>query len=37
MGATMERISVNGIELEFASAGSGDAVVFIHGSGVAES
>jgi pimeloyl-ACP methyl ester carboxylesterase len=37
MGATMERISVNGIELEFASAGSGDAVVFIHGSGVADS
>lgn len=37
MGATMERVSVNGIELEFASAGSGEAVVFIHGGGVADS
>ncbi|MDQ3762598.1 MAG: alpha/beta hydrolase [Actinomycetota bacterium] len=31
MGATMERISVNGVELEFDSAGSGEAVVLIHG------
>ncbi|MCA1697351.1 MAG: alpha/beta hydrolase, partial [Actinobacteria bacterium] len=37
MGAMMERISVNGIELEFDSAGSGEAVVFIHGAGVADS
>ncbi len=37
MGATMERISVNGIELEFDWAGSGEAVVFIHGVGVADS
>jgi pimeloyl-ACP methyl ester carboxylesterase len=31
MGATMERISVNGVELEFDSAGSGETVVLIHG------
>jgi pimeloyl-ACP methyl ester carboxylesterase len=37
MGATMERVSVNGVELEFDSAGSGEAVVFIHGAGVADS
>ena len=37
MGATMERISVNGVELEFDSAGSGEPVVFIHGGGVADS
>ncbi|MGH4027066.1 MAG: alpha/beta fold hydrolase [Pseudonocardiaceae bacterium] len=37
MGATMERVSVNGVELEFDSAGSGEAVVFIHGGGVADS
>ena len=28
MGATMGRISVNGVELEFDCAGSGEAVVF---------
>jgi pimeloyl-ACP methyl ester carboxylesterase len=33
----MERVSVNGVELEFTSAGSGEAVVFIHGVGVANS
>jgi hypothetical protein len=27
MGATMKRISVNGVELEFESAGLGEAVV----------
>jgi hypothetical protein len=37
MGATIECVSVNGVELEFESAGSGDAVVFIHGGGVADS
>ncbi len=37
MGATMERISVNGVELEFDWAGSGEAVVLIHGGGVADS
>lgn len=37
MGATMERVSVNGVEMEFDSAGSGEAVVFIHGVGVADS
>ncbi|MDQ3765313.1 MAG: alpha/beta hydrolase [Actinomycetota bacterium] len=37
MSATMERISVNGVELEFDSAGSGEAVVFIHGGAVADS
>ncbi|HEX6404690.1 MAG TPA: alpha/beta hydrolase [Pseudonocardiaceae bacterium] len=36
MDATMERVSVNGVELEFDSAGSGEAVVFIHGAGVAD-
>jgi pimeloyl-ACP methyl ester carboxylesterase len=36
MGTTMERVSVNGVELEFACAGSGEAVVFIHGGGVAD-
>jgi hypothetical protein len=33
----MERVSVNGVELEFTSAVSGEAVVFIHGVGVANS
>lgn len=37
----MERVSVNGVELEFdcagAGAGAGEAVVFIHGVGVADS
>jgi pimeloyl-ACP methyl ester carboxylesterase len=37
MGATMERVSVNGVELEFDAAGSGEAVVFVHGGGVADS
>ncbi|MGQ0715955.1 MAG: alpha/beta fold hydrolase [Pseudonocardiales bacterium] len=37
MGATMERISVNGVELEFDCVGSGEAVVCIHGSAVADS
>jgi pimeloyl-ACP methyl ester carboxylesterase len=37
MGATMERVSANGVELEFDSAGSGEAVVFIHGMGLADS
>jgi hypothetical protein len=32
----MERVSVNGGELEFASAGSGEAVLFIHGGGAAD-
>lgn len=32
----MERVAVNGVELEFASAGSGEAVVFIHGAGIAD-
>jgi pimeloyl-ACP methyl ester carboxylesterase len=37
MSAPMERVSVNGVELEFDSAGSGEAVVFIHGGCVADS
>ncbi len=37
MGATMDRVAVNGVELEFACAGSGEAVVFIHGAGFADS
>jgi hypothetical protein len=37
MGAPMERVSINGVELEFDSAGSGEAVVFVHGGGVADS
>jgi pimeloyl-ACP methyl ester carboxylesterase len=36
MEATMKRLSVNGIELEFESAGSGEAVVFIHGMALAD-
>ena len=32
----MERVSVNGVELEFSCAGSGEAVVFIHGGGIAD-
>jgi pimeloyl-ACP methyl ester carboxylesterase len=36
MGATMKRISVNGVELEFDSVGAGEAVVFIHGMGFAD-
>jgi pimeloyl-ACP methyl ester carboxylesterase len=37
MGATMERTSVDGAELEFDVQGSGEPVVFIHGSGPADS
>jgi pimeloyl-ACP methyl ester carboxylesterase len=37
MGAPMERVSINGVELEFDSAGSGEAVVFVHDGGVADS
>lgn len=37
MGATMERIAVGDIELEFDDQGSGEPVVFIHGSGPADS
>jgi pimeloyl-ACP methyl ester carboxylesterase len=37
MSAPMERVSVNGVELEFDSAGSGEAVVLIHGGAVADS
>lgn len=37
MVATMKRISVNGVELEFDCTGLGEAVVFIHGGGVADS
>jgi hypothetical protein len=32
----MERVSVNGGELKFASTGSGEAVLFIHGGGAAD-
>jgi len=37
MKATMKRISVKGVELEFESTGAGEAVVFIHGMAVADS
>ncbi len=37
MGAVTDRVSVNGVELEFDSVGGGEAVVFIHGVGVADS
>jgi pimeloyl-ACP methyl ester carboxylesterase len=37
MGATMERVSVDDAELEFVIEGSGEPVVFIHGSGPADS
>lgn len=37
MGATMERVAVDGVELELDCAGSGEAVVFIHGAGFADS
>ena len=36
MGSAMERVSVNGVELEFACAGAGEPVVFIHGAGIAD-
>jgi pimeloyl-ACP methyl ester carboxylesterase len=37
MGATMERIAVGDAELEFDDQGSGEPVIFIHGSGPADS
>jgi pimeloyl-ACP methyl ester carboxylesterase len=36
MGSARERVSVNGVELEFACVGSGEPVVFIHGGGIAD-
>jgi pimeloyl-ACP methyl ester carboxylesterase len=37
MGATMERVSIGGAELEFVDQGSGEPVVLIHGAGPADS
>src|SRR3954452_19620561 len=37
MGATMQRMSVDDAELEFDDNGSGERVLFIHGSGPADS
>jgi 3-oxoadipate enol-lactonase len=37
MGPAMDRVSVNGTELEVAVEGSGETIVFIHGAGVADS
>jgi pimeloyl-ACP methyl ester carboxylesterase len=37
MTPTMERVSVNGAELEVAVQGSGETIVFIHGAGFADS
>jgi pimeloyl-ACP methyl ester carboxylesterase len=37
MSPTMERVSVNGAELEVAVQGSGETIVFIHGAGFADS
>jgi pimeloyl-ACP methyl ester carboxylesterase len=37
MGATMERITIGDAELEFDDQGSGEPVIFIHGSGPADS
>ena len=37
MSPTMERVSVNGAELEVDVQGSGEPIVFIHGSGIADS
>jgi pimeloyl-ACP methyl ester carboxylesterase len=37
MTPTMERVSINGAELEVAVQGAGDAIVFIHGAGFADS
>jgi pimeloyl-ACP methyl ester carboxylesterase len=37
MGATMERIAVGNVALEFDDQGSGEPVIFIHGSGPADS
>ena len=36
MTPTMERVSVNGAELEVAVEGSGETIVFIHGAGIAD-
>lgn len=37
MSLTMQRVSVNGAELEVAVQGSGETIVFIHGGGFADS
>src|SRR6185312_9212272 len=37
MTPTMERVSINGAELEVAIQGAGEAIVFIHGAGFADS
>lgn len=37
MSSTMERVPVNGAELEVAVQGTGETIVFIHGAGVADS
>jgi pimeloyl-ACP methyl ester carboxylesterase len=37
MSSTMERVHVNGAELEVAVQGAGETIVFIHGGGVADS
>jgi pimeloyl-ACP methyl ester carboxylesterase len=37
MSPTMERVSVNGAELEVDVQGSGEPIVFIHGAGIADS
>ena len=37
MSPAMDRVSVNGVELEVAVEGSGETVVFIHGAGIADS
>src|SRR5689334_10648694 len=37
MTPTMQRVSINGAELEVAVHGAGDAIVFIHGAGFADS
>ena len=34
MGSAMERVPVNGAELEVDAQGSGEWVVFVHGAGV---
>jgi pimeloyl-ACP methyl ester carboxylesterase len=36
MGTAMKRVSVNSVDLEYACAGSGEAVLFIHGGGIAD-
>ncbi|MCE0765391.1 alpha/beta hydrolase [Pseudonocardia kujensis] len=37
MSQAMDRVSVNGVELEVAVEGSGETVVFVHGAGIADS